>query len=577
MSKWMIYTLMSLILFLGVFFRFYGLSEIPPGLYPDEAMNGNNALEAITTGDFKWFYPENNGREGLFINIQAISIWIFGNEPWALRAVSALFGALTILGVYLLTKELFKKKYPVSSIKYQGSVTSDLNTKYLILNTEVVALLSSFFLATSYWHINFSRIGFRAIMVPFFATFGLYFLLKGLRTAKTTSLIAAGIFIGLGFHIYIAFRFMPFVIAAPILFSLAKWRREKNQENFPQTTNYKLQIKSCAPCAIALFLFITFIAALPMGYYFLQHPEDFVGRGGQVSIFATEQPLYEFAKSNILTAQMFFWKGDCNWRHNFNCQPELHPLVAIFFAVGSILLIKGFFKRPITYNLEPATLFVWLFFMSLPATLTYEGLPHALRAIGMIPPVMILAGLGAWRMIAWILTWLERKKERWPQNFSQIVRIQLELAILFPLILLWIPNVAFKDYFFRWGTHQETYFNFSTDIFHLGQYLNGLPPNTLKYVVVNMNGVEVHGIPMPAQTVMFSTDTFREGSRLEKNIFYLLPQDISGFQLPVANNRKVVIALLDGNDRQTKQKLEEKFPGMKFKAPGDFVIFTNTE
>src|SRR3989338_7384593 len=531
MSKWMIYTLMSLILFLGVFFRFYGLSEIPPGLYPDEAMNGNNALEAITTGDFKWFYPENNGREGLFINIQAISIWIFGNEPWALRAVSALFGALTILGVYLLTKELFKKKYPVSSIQYQGSVTSDLNTKYLLL--------------------------------------------KGLRTAKTTSLIAAGIFIGLGFHTYIAFRFMPFVIAAPILFSFAKWRREKNQENFPQTTNYKLQIKSCAPCAIALFLFITFIAALPMGYYFLQHPEDFVGRGGQVSIFATEQPLYEFAKSNILTAQMFFWKGDCNWRHNFNCQPELHPLVAIFFAVGSILLIKGFFKRPITYNLEPATLFVWLFFMSLPATLTYEGLPHALRAIGMIPPVMILAVLGAWRMIAWILTWLERKKERWPQNFSQIVRIQLELAILFPLILLWIPNVAFKDYFFRWGTHQETYFNFSTDIFHLGQYLNGLPPNTLKYVVVNMNGVEVHGIPMPAQTVMFATDTFREESRLEKNIFYLLPQDISGFQLPVANNRKVVIALLDGNDRKTKAKLEEKFPNMKFKTPGDFVVLQN--
>src|SRR3989338_7450549 len=188
MSKWMIYTLMSLILFLGVFFRFYGLSEIPPGLYPDEAMNGNNALEAITTGDFKWFYPENNGREGLFINIQAISIWIFGNEPWALRAVSALFGALTILGVYLLTKELFRERSSKSETLNPKQIrnSDDPNSKpfrifkirnwslfrisdleFRISYGEYIALLSSFFLAVSFWHINFSRIGFRAIMVPF--------------------------------------------------------------------------------------------------------------------------------------------------------------------------------------------------------------------------------------------------------------------------------------------------------------------------------------------------------------------------------------------------------------------------
>ena len=54
-------------------------------------MNGNNALEANATGEYKIFYPENNGREGLFINIQAASIAIFGNHPWSLRIVSVLF------------------------------------------------------------------------------------------------------------------------------------------------------------------------------------------------------------------------------------------------------------------------------------------------------------------------------------------------------------------------------------------------------------------------------------------------------------------------------------------------------
>src|SRR3989344_3510472 len=97
------------VLILGVFFRFYQIKEIPLGLYPDEAMNGSNAQEALATGAFKIFYPENNGREGLFINIQALSVWYFGNTPWALRGVSAFFGTLTILVVFLLAKELFSK------------------------------------------------------------------------------------------------------------------------------------------------------------------------------------------------------------------------------------------------------------------------------------------------------------------------------------------------------------------------------------------------------------------------------------------------------------------------------------
>src|SRR3989338_6337276 len=45
----------------------------PPGLYPDEAMDGNNALSALHTGDFKVFYPPNNGVEGLYANIEAMT------------------------------------------------------------------------------------------------------------------------------------------------------------------------------------------------------------------------------------------------------------------------------------------------------------------------------------------------------------------------------------------------------------------------------------------------------------------------------------------------------------------------
>src|SRR3989344_3174657 len=87
-----VFLLLLAVLLLGGFFRFYEITEIPLGLYPDEAMNGNNALEALATGDLKVFYPENNGREGLFISLQAVSIYFLGNEPWALRIVSAILG-----------------------------------------------------------------------------------------------------------------------------------------------------------------------------------------------------------------------------------------------------------------------------------------------------------------------------------------------------------------------------------------------------------------------------------------------------------------------------------------------------
>ncbi|PIY59526.1 hypothetical protein COY96_01340, partial [Candidatus Wolfebacteria bacterium CG_4_10_14_0_8_um_filter_37_11] len=57
--------LLILIVIIAAFLRLYNIippvGGLPPGLYPDEAMNGNNALEAISTRDYKVFYPENNG------------------------------------------------------------------------------------------------------------------------------------------------------------------------------------------------------------------------------------------------------------------------------------------------------------------------------------------------------------------------------------------------------------------------------------------------------------------------------------------------------------------------------------
>ena len=85
------------ILIIAIFLRFYHFTTTPPGLYPDEAMDGNNAVEVAETNHFQVFYPEDNGREGLYVNIIAVILkaWPI-YEPWIIRLPAAIAGVLTV-------------------------------------------------------------------------------------------------------------------------------------------------------------------------------------------------------------------------------------------------------------------------------------------------------------------------------------------------------------------------------------------------------------------------------------------------------------------------------------------------
>src|SRR5580700_950191 len=179
-----------LILALAAFLRLFELTTIPPPLHFDEAMNGNDALENLETGHMDVFYPQNGGREGLYINIETALIYLFGPEPWLLRLPAAVFGIFTVWGVYLLAAELFSVR---------------------------IGLLACFFIATSFWHVLFSRLGLRAIGAPLFAVWTLYFLLDAMRRARngqdsTTRVVVAGALCALGFYTYIAYRVMPLLV-----------------------------------------------------------------------------------------------------------------------------------------------------------------------------------------------------------------------------------------------------------------------------------------------------------------------------------------------------------------------------
>ena len=483
--------LFFLILIIALFFRLYNLASIPPGLYPDEAMNGNNAREALETKNFKIFYPENNGREGLFINIQALFLSLISkNEPWVLRLPSAIFGFLTVLGLYFLILELFLK---VKNYKFEND---DLNENDF---AKKIALFGMFILATSFWHINFSRIGFRAIMAPFLSVWAFYFLLKALNQNKKIYLysVLGGIFFGLGFYTYIAYRIMPLLLVPLFYFYFKNYKQNNSLKNF-----YKIWI---------CFLLLTFFVALPIGIYFLKNTADFFGRTTQISIFNSGHLLRDLTFNIVKTLGMFNFVGDFNWRHNFSGKPELDPIIGVLFLFGIYVSIK--LRKNENFKLINSFVWTWFLLAMLPVIISNEGLPHALRAILMLPPVIILSALGGIILYEKII----HRPQIWNTPKQKIIK-NLSLIMLFIVLIN-----TYVNYFILWANNPNTRDAFSSNYVELGKKLNSLPQEVKKYVVVEASGVLVRGIPMPAQTVMFITDTFLPEKQMQKNIFYILP------------------------------------------------------
>lgn len=451
-----------LVLILAAFLRLWQLEAIPPGIYPDEAQNAMDAIQTLETGQPQVFYPANNGREGLFNNLTALSFAIFGIGIWSFKIVPALAGILTVLGQYLLSKELLLKI---------------LDKK----QAELAALLAAFLLAVSFWHINFSRIQFRAILLPLVLSFAFFFLLQGMRTRKLWNFIAAGIVYGLGFYTYISFRLSALLMAAALLIWLFQAVREHWGKRFI--------ISAC------VFSFIVIAISTPLLLYFFSHPEFFISRAEGVSIFSKANPLAAFGESLGKHLAMFHIAGDQNWRHNFAGLPELSISAGLFL----FLAIAYAFKK---WSSSYALLLTWFFALLLPGALTFEGIPHALRVIGVIPAVYALAGLGGTLFFFWLKNILDQKKAP---------------KILFPIVLGFFLTgsfiITFNDYFLVWAKMPQVQDAFTARFVEAGKIANGLPADVRKYVV------ESEG-DLPAETVKFIQRTAGKHDAI-----FISPQD----------------------------------------------------
>ena len=143
----------ALILLVAGFLRLWQIDRLPPGLFGDEATDGLDALDVLA-GRGAVFFPANFGREGLHIWLVAGAFQLLGITPLALRLPSVLAGILTSVATYWLGIELSANWRRWRPAALPGSFQS------------LVPLLAALYVASSYWHIHFSRFGIRGVFTP---------------------------------------------------------------------------------------------------------------------------------------------------------------------------------------------------------------------------------------------------------------------------------------------------------------------------------------------------------------------------------------------------------------------------
>lgn len=438
--------------------RLYALDRLPPGLYHDEAYNGLDALNVLQ-GQHPIFFEANNGREPLFIYLVALSVSLLGRSPLAIRLVAALLGILTVPATYWMVRQLLGRRE---------------------------ALLAALVTATTFWHLNLSREGFRAVSLPLFTALWLGFLARALRRRGRYDWALAGIFLGLSFYTYLAARFAPLALLLLVVYWLVR------RQSVPWRGLLILGICAC-------------LVASPLLVYAARHLDTFLVRSAQVSVLNPDINQGNLAstvlRQVLKTLGMFNWRGDFIPRHNLPDRPVFDLAMGLLFLLGLALCLWRALRQQ-----EYALLVIFLLVMLLPTVLA-EGAPHFLRAVGVLPVLFVFPAVGGaavWHAVS-------KRSSRW------VAAVVLALLVGFSLYS------TVNDYFVRHVRSEAVYYNFETGAVELAAEINGFLDTGWR----PETGLHVSpGTPSPQRHLYLDERLWRDWTSLR----YLVP-DTGGLTL----------------------------------------------
>lgn len=331
------------LLLLAFFLRVYNLDVAPPGLHFDEGANGTDALR-VWQGVTPLFFPENNGREPLYIYLASLFVGVLGNNVLALRLPAAFAGTVAVASTFALGRRLLNER---------------------------AALIGAGFVAVTFWTVALSRISYRANL--FLALFPLWLLLFW-RCRNRTDLrpyVLAGLLLGVMQYTYIAARFVPLLM----LVLAVDWRRTLRWRSVVVMALTAALV--AAPLAIAIYL----------------NPAAGFQRSQQVWLFARPEPLALFWLQFTEHLKMFGVSGDPIWLHNIPGRPPVAWFVAPFFLLGAFLSVRKTAPRALLWTV---LIMIW------PGILAVSGMPlppNQLRVLVIAPVTFLLTGYGIVRLL----------------------------------------------------------------------------------------------------------------------------------------------------------------------------------
>lgn len=424
--------------------RFYRITELPYGLWRDEARHGLIALHILADSAYRPIYvaADRVNMPALIFYPFALAIKLWGVHLWSMRPLTALAGALTVLPLYGLVRRLI------------GRLD--------------VALLAAAFLAISSWHLSISRFSFPTIFDPLFGLTGLWLLLVGLdidlmpttaqrprssRVLRIGALLGAGAGLGLAVQTYHTGRVVPGVAAVLALAVLLRtgWR----------TLNRAVIGRWLR--GVALVILGLVLVTGPLLIYALSQPSAYNDRVNGVFLLSNEAlrgraPLAALDEAVGRHVLMFNVFGDSNGRHHAPNRPMLDVLTGLGFLVGCAFLLRRW------RDWRSLFLLAALGMSLLPSMLAVES-PHAMRSIGGVVFAAIIAALG-WVELGETLAQARRRVGGVPQPHKRIIAAFMVVGIALGL------NVW--TYFVTMPVNPEVWLSFYPVQTQVGEYVRKL-------------------------------------------------------------------------------------------------------
>lgn len=399
-------------LLIGATLRLPALTQFPPGLHYDQAANVTLAGDIGLRGQHPIFISSYTGKEVLYFYLAGGLTQLLGESAWTTRLTTAFVGIVTLAVTYAMGRAMGMKR------------------------AEMVLAIA--LLAVSFWHLSFSRYGFRAITQPLLQGLTVAALFVAIRQQKVGFFVVAGIFLGLTAYTYLAARLFPILLLIALL---PLWRHWKK---------------------LILLLGVAATVLLPLLYYFYLYPDSFWVRIGQV---APEQASLGLVESYLKSLGMIFVQGDPYIRFNLPGRPIFHWFWGLLAVVGwGHIFIHAWRAKEDWQRASNWLLFFAPLVMVLPTALAVsEIVPSNIRAIGLLPFLYLLPAHGLSILL---------------HQFS--FRLFFPAAILLTLLLGGLES--YQAYFREWGTRADLFYESEGDLVAVANYLDSLEPNDRLFV-----------------------------------------------------------------------------------------------